>query len=198
METVSEKVKRFLLVDDGSEYGSGYGSGDGRGYGSGYRDGSDVTSYCGTPVYRIDGVATIIRSVFRDYAKGYILQGDLTLTPCYVAKGGGHFAHGDTLAGAVEALRDKLFDEMDEDERIAAFWECHERGAKYPAADLYEWHHKLTGSCEAGRKAFAIDHGVDLETDTYTVEEFVALCKDSYGGDVIRRLMEDEDGERIH
>ena len=191
MEAVSEKVKRFLFVDDGSGYGRGYG--DGRGYGY------DVTSYCGMPVYMIDGVATIIRSVCQGYAKGYILQGDLTLTPCYVAKGGGHFAHGDTLAGAVEALRDKLFEEMDEDERIAAFWECHERGVKYPAADLYEWHHKLTGSCEAGRKAFARDHGVDLESDTYTVEEFVAMCNDSYGDDVIRRLMEDEDGtKRIH
>jgi hypothetical protein len=78
---------------------------------------------------------------------------------------------------------------MPEDERIASFWRCHERGVKYPAADFFAWHHRLTGSCEMGRKSFAADHGIDLENDTYTVEEFVKICGESYGGRVIKRLL---------
>jgi hypothetical protein len=85
------------------------------------------------------------------------------------------FAHGETLAEAVQAAEDKLFDDMPEDERIAAFWGCHEQGVKYPAADFFAWHHRLTGSCEMGRKSFAADHGIDLDNDTYTVEEFVKM-----------------------
>lgn len=62
---------------------------------------------------------------------------------------------------------------------------------KYPAMDFYSWHHRLTGSCEMGRKSFAADNHVDLEHDMYTVEEFVKICGNSFGGDVVRRLSED-------
>lgn len=175
----------------GNVCGSGFGDGRGDGMGCGSGFGSEITMFRGMRVHVIDNVATILTAVCRDYAKGYILNGDMTLTSCYVAKGGNRFAHGNTLEEAVRDLNDKLFEDMDEDERIVAFWECHERGVKYPAADFFEWHHKLTGSCRAGREAFARDHGVNLETDEYTVEEFVEMCKDSYGGNVIRRLMED-------
>ena len=160
--------------------------------GYGYGDGYGVTMFCGCPVYMVDNIATILKAVCGNYAKGYILNRNLTLTPCYVAKGSGCFAHGNTLADAVKALNDKLFEDMDEDDRIAEFWKCHKKGIKYPAMDFFEWHHKLTGSCEAGRKSFAADHNVHLETDTYTVEEFAEMCKESYGGYVIRKLIESE------
>ena len=142
----------------------------------------------------IDGIATIIRCVYGNYAKAYILQGDLTLKSCYVAKNGNTFAHGETLAEAVRALNDKLFDDMDEDERIAAFWECHENGVKYPAMDLYDWHHKLTGSCEMGLRNFAAERGIDLDKDEFTVDEFINLCHNSYGGEVISKLKEHNNG----
>ena len=136
----------------------------------------------------IDGIATIIKCVFSNYARGFVLQSDLSQKPCYIAKNGNRFAHGETLAEAVCALNDKLFDDMDEDERIATFWECHENGVKYPAMDLYDWHHKLTGSCEMGRRNFATERGIDLDKDEFTVDEFINLCRNSYGGEVISKL----------
>ena len=178
MESLDDKIRKFI------EPGSGYGDGSGYGYGYGY----GVSIFNCQLVHPIDGVATLIKAVFGNFAKGFILKSDLTLEPCYIAKNGGYFAHGATLAEAVRALNDKLFEDMDEDERIAAFWECHENGVKYPAMDLYEWHHKLTGSCEMGRKSFAADHGINLETDVYTVAEFVVICGNSYGGEIIQKL----------
>ena len=193
MAEIKEAVRGFLTVDygDGSGDGSGYGSGDGDGYGYGDGYGDGVKEFNKDPVHMIDGIATIIKAVFGNHAKGYILNKDLTLSPCYIAKEGRYFAHGDTLADAVRDAHEKAFDGMDEDERIEEFWKCHEKDVKYPAMDFYDWHHRLTGSCVAGRKSFAADNGVNLETDTYTVEEFVEICKSSYGGDIIRRLLEE-------
>lgn len=174
----------------GSDYGSGYGygSGSGYGYGFGFGCGCGILSFKRQKVYMIDGIQSVITAVYGNVAKGFILQQDLSLSPCYIAKQGDVFAHGDTLKQAVAALADKLFDDMPEDERIDEFFKTHDSNKKYPARDLYDWHHKLTGSCEAGRMAFVKDHEIDLDTDTYTVSEFVELCKNSYGGDTIKKL----------
>lgn len=183
---------------DGSGYGSGsgggYGYSDGYGFGSGYGDGygADIKFFCGSPAYEIDGITTIITAVFGSYAKGYILEPCLTLTPCYIAKQESHFAHGKTLSEAVAAVAEKAFEDMPEEDRIAEFWKCHEKGVKYPARDLYDWHHRLTGSCEMGRNTFAAEHGIDLNSDMFTVAEFVELCGKSYGGEIIRKLAEAE------
>lgn len=176
----------------GSGAGSGSGSGCGGGSGYGYGDGSntDVKSFCGRPVYVIDCTQTIITAIFGDVAKGYILHKDLTLTPCYIAKKESYFAHGETLSEALAAVMEKVFEDMPEEERIAEFWKCHQKGVKYPAKDFYEWHHKLTGSCEMGRKNFAAEHGIDLTKDEFTVDEFIKLCCNSYGGEVISKLLE--------
>lgn len=123
-------------------------------------------------------------------AKGAILKSDLTLTPCYVVKESNTFAHGETLHKAMAALREKLFEDMPEEERIAAFVEEHKAGVKYPVSDLYDWHHRLTGSCEMGRKQFARDHNIDLEHDKMTIKEFIEITKNAYGGEVIKRLRE--------
>ena len=188
----------------GSGYGDGfcygYGSGAGFGCGAGDHDGSggcdcdssDVKSFCGSPVFIIDRIPTIITAVFGSYAKGYILEQCLTLTPCYIAKQESHFAHGKTLSEAVTAVAEKAFEDMSEEDRIAEFWKCHENDVKYPARDLYDWHHRLTGSCEIGRNTFAAEHGIDLNSDMFTVAEFVELCWKSYGGEIIRKLAEVE------
>ena len=179
---------------DGSGYGSGYGSGDGSGdgYGSGSGYGSGVKSFCGRIVYLIDGVQTLIDDVRHGIASGYILKSDLTLQPCKIVKQGNVFAHGDSLRDAMSALFDKLCEDMTEEERIEEFWKCHNLADKYPGENFYDWHHKLTGSCDAGRKAFVDDHGIDLN-EMYTVKEFVETCKNSYGGQIIRRLMDETD-----
>ena len=184
----------------GSGSGSGYGDGDGSGDGSGYGDGSGdgIKKYDGEDVHMIDGVQTIITAVHGNIAKGTILQEDLTLTPCFVAKVDGFFAHGETARAAVEDARDKAFEDMPQEERITAFLNAIKPNTAYPVMTLYDWHHRLTGSCEAGRKAFAKDHGIDLSADM-TREAFFELTKDAYGGSVIREAMRiaerEKDGE---
>ena len=218
MSALDEKVKAFLSVSsgygdgygsgsgsgdgsgygDGSGDGSGYGYGDGYGYGYGSGDGSGdgsgygygIRSFNSDPVYTIDGVPTILRHVRGNVAHGVILNRDLTTTNCYVAKQDNIFAHGETLANAMEALRDKLFEDMPVEERIAAFLKATEDGRAYPAQYFYDWHHRLTGSCDMGRRQFARDHGIDVDSDTMTLREFLALTKDAYGGSVIRKAME--------
>ena len=171
---------------DGSGDGSGYGDGSGDGYGYG----SGIKRFNRETVYQIDGVNTLIRSVRGNTAHGAILNKDLTLTPCYIVKQNGAFAHGETLREAMEALRDKLFEDMPEDERINTFLRETDREKAYPTQYFYDWHHRLTGSCDMGRKQFARDHGVDLEHGVMTLTEFLELTKDAYGGDVIRKVID--------
>ena len=181
----------------GSGYGSGYGYGSGSGYGdgdgSGYGDGGGIKTFCGKKVYIIDEVQTIIESVRANIARGYILQKDFTLTPCYVVKENGKFAHGNTLREAFEALQEKLYDDSTEEERLDKFREHFtDFSKKYPARELFVWHHILTGSCKAGRESFCRDNGIDIENSTFTIYEFISLTKDSYGGETIKKLIDNE------
>lgn len=169
----------------GSGYGSGYGDYDGSGFGDCY--GSNLKSINGKKIYMIDGIAITISHIHGNIAKGTIVNRDLTETPCYIVKEGKYFAHGKTLAEAREGLQDKLFDKMSIEARIMEFWKYHKKGIKYPTKDFFEWHHKLTGSCFMGRQQFAKDHDVDLEGEM-TVEEFIELTKNAFGGDIIKRL----------
>ena len=177
----------------GDGYGCGYGYGDGSGDGDGYGDGdgSGIRRFCGEDVYMIDGIPTMLGIIHGNIARGRILLKDLTTKTCYVVKQGGVYAHGETLRAAMEALRDKLFEDMPEEERISEFVKAHKWGKQYPSADYYEWHHRLTGSCDMGRSEFAKRHGYRLTDDELlTVEEFIDLTEGSYGGDIIRRLRE--------
>ena len=176
---------------DGSGSGSGYGSGSGFGDGDGSGNGDGIKSIEGCIVYVIDETPTILRQVRGNVARGAILGCDLSLTPCWVVKQGGTFAHGATLREAMEALRDKLFEDMPEEERVRAFLAETERGKKYPARYFYDWHHRLTGSCDMGRASFARGHGIDVDTYELDLDEFVRLTCNAYGGDVIRRVMEE-------
>lgn len=174
-----EAIEEFLTVGDGDGSGYGYGDGDG------------VKTFCGKNVYLVDGIQTIIESVRGNVAKGYILQSDLTLTPCCVVNENDKFAHGETLHEAFEALQEKLYDNSTEEERILKFREHFpDFSKKYPARELFVWHHVLTGSCKMGRKAFCRDKGIDVDKDEFTVYEFIELTKDSYGGDTVKKLKE--------
>ena len=137
----------------------------------------------------IDGVQTLIKHVSGAMAKGFILENDFTLQPCYIAKGNGYFAHGETAKGAVEALQAKIFENMDADEAIEAFMDKFEKGKAYKGTEFFEWHHYLTGSCQMGRESFVRNHGLNLE-DEMTVDEFIALCENDYGGEIIKQLKE--------
>ena len=180
-----EDVRAFLNISSGDGDGSGYGSGYGYGDGSG----SGISDYNGAAVYIIDGVQTLIARVRGNVARGFVLSGDLTLQPCFIVKQDDKFAHGVTLHEARAALLAKLFADMPLEERISAFVEAHKSGKAYPNKDFFDWHHKLTGSCDMGRRQFAADHGISLE-DSMTPEAFIKLTENAYGGDVIRRLKE--------
>ena len=39
-----------------------------------------------------------------------------------------------------------------------------------------------------GRNQFVAQHGFDLENDTFTVQEFIDITKNDFGGDLIRQL----------
>ena len=194
MENVS-KINSFVAVNYGS--GDSYGSGSGDSYGDGYGDGYGVKSINGKTVYIIDDVQTIITHIHGNIAKGFILQGDLTIKPCYIVKQGNLFAHGDTIQKAQEDLIAKLMDNMPTEERISEFYKKFpDKSKKYPARDFFTWHHNLTGSCEAGRTAFAKDHAIDIDNGAMTVTEFIELTKNAYGGDIIKQLaIMDKDGE---
>ena len=174
---------------DGYGSGDGSGSGDGYGYGDGYSEGYGIGEFNNEKVYLIDDVPTIIKRIKGYIAKGYILNNDFSLTSCCVAKGGGYFAHGETVSDAIVALRMKIFENLDSDEAIDEFMKNFRKGKKYSGHEFYEWHHYLTGSCEMGRNAFVKNHDINLN-DMLTVDEFIALCINDYGGEIIEKLKE--------
>lgn len=177
---------------DGDGYGSGYGSGYGDGSGSGYGDGSGdgVKSINGNPIYVVDNIPTIITNVKGNIAKGFILHTDLSLTPCFIVKKNNQFSHGNTLHEAFESLQEKLYDDSTEEERIFKFKEhFSDFSKKYSAKDLFIWHRILTGSCKFGREIFCKDRNIDINKDEFTIYEFIDLTKDSYMGEIIKKLL---------
>lgn len=181
MESLEDKIRMFLSVS----------SGDGSGSGSGYGYGDGVRMFQGKRVYNIDDVPTIIESIHGNIAKGYILNADFTLDECYVAKAENrYFAHGDTPREAFHDAMSKAFEDMPEEKRIESFVK------EFPTLDtivanatLFDWHNRLTGSCEMGRRNFAQQHGIDVKNGQMSVRSFIELTKDAYGGDVIEQLL---------
>jgi hypothetical protein len=169
--------------------GSGYGDGDGcdNGYGYGYGDGSGIEMFNDQQVRSIDDIPTIITNLKGNIAKGFILNSDFTLSPCFVVKHNNLFAHGETLHEAQQALESKLFDEMEVEEKIEMFLKEFEPNKKYKGSVFFDWHNKLTGSCVMGRTIFIRDNNLSLD-DEYTVDEFIAITKNSYGSEIIKQL----------
>lgn len=159
---------------------SNYGSGSGYG----------LKTFGGKDVFYIDGIRTIINRINGNVAYGAIIAADLSVNKCFVVKQDGKFAHGYSLRNAMSSLADKLFEDMPTDERIERFWSEFSPGKKYQAQLFFDWHHRLTGSCEMGRRQFAEDRGIDVETAEYTPEEFIELTENAYNGQIIKRLKE--------
>lgn len=171
---------------DGYGYDSGAGSDTGYGYGAG--EGEGITKINGERVYQIDGIPTLIDSVHGNYAKGRILNDDFTFTPTFIAKVGNYFAHGETLREAMADVQEKYNENSPLSERIAEFKkEFPDFEKPIDAQRLFDWHHILTGSCLQGRKEFCRNNGIDLNSQ-YTVNEFIELTKNKYGGDIIKML----------
>ena len=119
------------------------------------------------------------------------MQKDLTLLPCYVVKHENYFAHGETLKEARQALQDKIYQNMDTEEKIEIFIkEFADINKKYSAKTFYDWHYKLTGSCEMGRNNFVENNKIDLENDKFTAIEFINMAENEYGSEIIKTIKE--------
>ena len=179
---------------DSSGFGYGYGHGDGSGFGYGYGYGDDnkLKSINGDEVFNIDNVPTIIKHTKGNVAKGFIVNCDFTYEPCYIVKGNGYFAHGKTIREAQHGLVKKYIEDMDEDEVIGKFVEEFEPNKKYKGSVFFNWHHYLTGSCLMGRESFVKNHDLNLD-DEFTVDEFIELTINDYGGEIIEQLKEQWD-----
>ena len=181
-------------VGNGSDSGYGYGSGNGNGDCNESGEGSGISvmnikTFNGHIVDYIDGVPTIITNIHNNVAIGFIIGFDMTLIPCYVAKAGNSFAHGKTLKDAVKDAEAKEMGEMPIEERIEKFIEVFgSLDSEHTGKEFYDWHHILTGSCRMGRDKFCKENGIDL-TKKYSVRYFLNITKNSYGGDIIKRII---------
>ena len=88
----------------GSNYGSGFFHFNGSVYGV-----EGIKTFSGHATYYIDGFPIIIDIISNNIASGYIINLDLTLSPCYIAKVGNSLAHGKTVR---EAFIDATAKEM--------------------------------------------------------------------------------------
>ena len=198
MESLKDKIEKFLEIGygdgsgSGSGDGSGYGSGDGSGsgYGSGYGsgDGSGIEEFDGHKLYNIDGVPTAINSVHGNYAQGFTVKYNSIKVPCYIARVDNSFAHGETLRQALEDATAKAMQAKPLEERIADTVKAHPDPTEIiPNTELFKLHNVLTGSCEFGRKQFCEQHCISLD-DAMTMCRFMELTADAYGGYAIRQL----------
>ena len=173
---------------DGGGFSIGYGSEDGDGEG-GDVSVMNIKTFNGHIIDYIDGVPTIITNIHNNVASGFIIGFDMTLIPCYVAKAGNYFAHGKTLKDAVEDAEAKEMGEMPIEERIEKFIEVFgSLDSEHIGKEFYDWHHILTGSCRMGRDKFCEENGIDL-TKKYSVRYFLQITKNSYGGDIIKQII---------
>ena len=111
---------------DGSGCGTGvgdcYGCGSGCGDGFGYVDGNgtgyiptimfndvpvmtNIKSLNGNVIDYINDVPVIITHILDNFAAGFIVKNDLTLSPCFIAKIGESFTYGTTLKEAVTVAK---------------------------------------------------------------------------------------------
>ena len=203
MDTLTDKINKFLALDvgdgNGNGYGDGNGNGNGNGYGNGYGDGGGdgygygdgIVNFAGHTVYKIDNVPTCITQVHgRRYAIGFAIKDNSVKVPCYIARVDNSFAHGETLRDAVNDATAKALQAKPVEERVKEVVKLH----PWPTIpisnkELFKLHNTLTGSCEFGRRQFCERHGISLD-DSMTMADFIDKTKGEYGGEAIRQLAE--------
>jgi len=183
----------------GSGYGSGYGSNGSYGYGSGVScdSGNISTSFKKVfelnkdDVYLIDGILTIINKVRNNIALCNIVEDDLQLTKSFVIRDKNYYSHGKTIKEAFENLQEKINNNLTVEERISRFKKQFPiLSNKYSAKDLFAAHNLLTGSCLQGREIFCKNNKIDINSDLFTIYEFIKLTKNAYQGDIIAALLD--------
>ena len=181
MEALEDKIKRFLLIGSGYGYGSGDGSGDGSLL--------SIKKVGDDNIYNIDELPTAIDNIKGNVAQGRVLKADMTWEPCYIVRIGDSYAHGETIHDAQRDAMQKHMKSAPIEERLQMFKDRFpDFDEPVPAKELFDWHNTLTGSCFMGRKQWCLDHGIDVEHDTYSPRRFIELTQDSYGGESIKKL----------
>ena len=149
-----------------------------------------MKSYNKCKVYYVDDIPTLIDQVRNMVAKGYMINRDKTLTPCYIVRVGNSFAHGKTLKEAHRDALAKHMQNMSEEESIEMFVKEHpDLDGEHPCEDFFKWHNILTGSCEMGRTQFCHANSIEMDK-AYSVRYFLEITKDAYGCSVIRKVRE--------
>ena len=177
----AEKIKKFLYG-----YGSGNGDGYGSGNGSGY--GVKIKQFKGNKVYHVDDIPCIFKSVHENYASVEVIDvNSFELKKAFIGKYKNCFAHGETIRDAIGDARSKYYQSLNFDEvKEKLLAEFKEKG-KLTVKELYNWHGILTGSCRFGRSQFQTEHNLK-DDDLLSLEEFIELTKNAFGGDKIRNL----------
>jgi len=181
---------------DGDGCGYGDGDGDGCGYGNGNGDGDGdgggfkLMVFRAKPVYYVDDIPCVFISIHGSCARVEVIDAiNFKTKQQYIFKFNNAFAHGETIKKARDDAERKYYASLDTEQALIFFKEKFKPAVKYPNADFYHWHSILTGSCDSGKNMWMQQHGIEL-SGTMTVEEFIELTKDSYGGKVIQQLAE--------
>lgn len=173
---------------DGVGYGGGGGDGDGDGGGGGDGDGIKIKQFNGNKVYYVDNIPCIFKSVHENFASVEVIDvNSLKLKKAFIGKFETCFAHGETIRDAIEDARSKYYQSLDFDEAKGKLLAEFKEKGKLTVKELYNWHGILTGSCRFGRTQFQTEHNLK-DGDVLTLEEFVELTKNAFGGDRILRL----------
>ena len=110
---------------------------------------------------------------------------------------GDSFAHGKTIKDALADAEAKEMENTPIEERIEKFIEVFgSLDSEHTGKKFYDWHHFLTGSCRMGRDGFCKSHDIDLEKK-YTVRYFLDITKDSYGGEIIKKISESYERKKV-
>lgn len=150
-----------------------------------------LRKYNNRDVIYVDGLATVVESVHKNIIKGFILGDDFSEEKTFVAQNNGYTAHGKTIKDALKAAEDKFFNSLGFESKKQKFLKnFSEKNKKYPAKDFFDWHFYLTGSCLQGRLSFVKEKNIDIEKDSFTVEEFFELTKGVFGWERLQGVIE--------
>ena len=174
---------------DGSGSGSGSGSGYGSGSGSGYGSDCGLKKINGRKVFYVDKIPCQPVEVHNIWVKINIVSPkDLTLKECFLAKYHGAIAHGMSVKAALRDAQEKYFSSFDFEYLKKKLLEEFSEKKSLTVADLFKWHGLLTGSCTFGRQQFQKENDLK-DSDKLTLEQFVELTQNAYGGEKIKELM---------
>lgn len=192
---------------NGSGYGNGTGdengSGDGRGTGSAWRDkGEYVDEICGdgsgkgideihgSKVYKVGEINFIFTAIHGNFARGFALEKNTHIVPCYIAKEGDQFGIGKNLHEAFTFAHEKQYNLSTEEERINTWMQ------RYPTCntevdrdEFLMYHNILTGSCRRGRVEW-VKKARWAEGEKRGLADLLTEVENEYGGEMVKKLME--------